>query len=95
MFSNSCERPCNETECNIEKCPNDLTAPYVCTFPPTANEFLGCSADPSTCYEACVLVHHDEFEALDGKCKDGVCTCDEVFGGPPVEIDFDCSKERV
>ena len=285
MFSNSCERPCNETECNIEKCPNDLTAPYVCTFPPTANEFLGCSSDPSTwydnpnclfccnktickqktceencvygechdgaciceddytgewcdeyktcindndckhgrctkydanyqycdcdrgwwgaycdvkipcadqsdnckygscidgkcvcypthtgefcdikrpceeycingrcidgqctcsptwygktceervdcknycnlhlggkcidnecvcnvgfkgydcwdidpqtCYDACVLVHHDEFEALDGKCKDGVCTCDEVFGGPPVEIDFDCSKERV
>ena len=41
MLSNSCERPCNETECNIEKCPNDLTAPYVYTFPPTANEFLG------------------------------------------------------
>ena len=48
--------------------------------------------DPQTCYEACVFLHHDEFDAADGECKDGACTCD-VFGGPPVKIDFDCSKE--
>lgn len=91
MSDNYCKRPCTILECSIEKCPADLTAPYVCTFPKSANEYLGCSADPLTwknnpnclacCDKTACKQRTCEKNCEYGQCQKGNCICEDDYTG--------------